>query len=1483
MAKLVLSVGLLGLLIFGISLTAFGQQNQIIKDNKKAASRLAPQQRGKLTKKAATNSVSRQTLAFLKAKMAVKRAKQDKMRERQLNRFDEPEEAIQFYLKKRLPEGEKELPVEKYLEAWEAVKNMPLYSTVKGRFLNEAEKNEALTNSKLAEGPEALGTWSPLGPGNIGGRTRALLIDPTNASVMYAAGVAGGVWKTTNGGSSWSALTDTLSNIAVSSLAMDPNNPNVIYAGTGEGFLNGDAVRGAGIFKTDNGGASWSALSPTTSNTNFYYVNDIVVSKVNSQNVYAATRTGIWRSLNGGASWTQVLNGSGVNGCLDLAIRTDQAAVDYIFASCGTFTQATIYRNTDAAGAGTWVSSYTDTGMRRTSLAIAPSNQNVIYALASNSSHAMHKVLRSTNGGATWTTQVDSSTPNITSKIQLSNPVFANYDVCFSTTGNNSTGGQGWYDNVIAVDPLDSNRVWTGGVDLFRSDDGGANWGQASHWWAASTNPRFVHADNHTIVFHPQYDGTNNKTMFVGNDGGVFRTTDARAATATGATAMCNTNNGSVFWTSLNNGYAVTQFYHGVPYPNGTTYFGGTQDNGTIRGTDAGGANAWSSILGGDGGYVAVDPTNTNNLYAETQNTDIRKSTDGGASFSPAKTGIVGSGEFITPFTMDPSNSQRLWTGTSVMYRTINGAGTWVQSSAALGANVSAIAISRQDGNRILAGTGNGTVRRTTTGLTDAAASVWASSTPRNAYVSSVAFDPNNSSIAYATYSTFGGTKVFRSTDGGAIWTGIGGTGVNTLPDIPVHSIVIDPGNSNRLYIGTDIGVFTSADSGANWVPENTGFPNTIVESLAINTVGSNSTLFAFTHGRGVWRVSLSSVVNCVPTAIVFGQTVNGTLDSSCTNTNGHAVKSYTFSGTANQQIAIEMNTTSGFDTYLELYNGTQLIAFDDDGGVNFNSRIPADNGFFTLPSTATYTIKALGYMGATGSYTLSLQTASCSYSINPTSVPLAATSSTGNTVAVTATSGCQWTASTAASWITINSGNSGSGNGTVTYSVSANTGAARTGTISIAGQTFTVNQAGSNPTSNGLQYFPLANPIRLLDTRAGQSACYAPGQPIAGQSVRTQPAQVTCQGLNIPATAAAIVGTATAANTPGEGHLRLYPSGEERPFVSNVNFIPGRTVSNSFTVKLGTNGAFDIFASSVSDVIIDVTGYYAPPAPGGLYYHPLPKPIRLLETRPDYRCSDCGYDQTAAPLAANQSRLQRAHISYLTPTITIPTTARVITGNATTVNRGFTTAGKIVLYPGDINQVPLTESINFVANQTIPNAFTVRLDNSGQFNIYTSAQTHFLIDVTGYYSTEAVDQNGTGLLFNILPKPFRLLDTRDAGEAPSSIVCDTPRAMLSAQIIRTQQVRNRLCNGQIVPSTAKVVYGNATVVNIFTGAANDGHIRLYPGEATLANASNLNYDSGDVIPNSFIVGLGATNGAINIYPSTTTHFIIDVSGYFAP
>jgi photosystem II stability/assembly factor-like uncharacterized protein len=805
--------------------------------------------------------------------------------ERELERFDEPDEAQEFFLFKRSPDQKSPVGAQRYLKAREQAERMPGYSIASGaRLPSKRDARLAGVESTSLDG------WTELGPANIGGRTRALLINPTDPSIMYAAGVAGGVWKTTDAGASWQALGDLLPNLAVCSLAFEPGDANVIYAGTGEGFFNGDMVRGAGIFKTTDAGANWTYLD-ATAGPDFYYVNDIVVSNVDTRRLYAATRTGVWRSLDAGASWARVLVPESLpgvvvqGGCLDLAIRTDVGS-DYIFAACGSFSQATVFRNTSAgdtdAGGAQWTPVLREPGIGRTTLAIAPSDQNVIYALASSIEagtydRGLFAVFRSTMGGdaGSWTAQVRNTNTTKLNTVLLSNALFALMTECNSGSGSQFFN-QGWYDNAIAVDPVDANRVWAGGVDLFCSDDGGTNWGIASYWWADKDDPQYVHADQHVILFHPQYDGVTNKTMFAANDGGVFRTDDARARTARGRGAACEVENGAFRWRALNNNYGVTQFYYGLPFPNGASYIGGTQDNGTLRGTDASGASGWSIAFGGDGGYVAIDPTATNTIYVETTRLSIRKSVDGGNNYIGSTNGINESSSnflFINPFIMDPIDPQTLWTGGRVLWRTSNGADIWTQASAEIGGgSVSAIAVASDDSDKVIAGTSAGFIHLTDRGTRSNASTVWPSARPRQGVVSWVAFDPNNAATVYATYSTFGGEHVWKSVDGGANWAAIDGAGETAIPDIPVHSIVVDSANSARLFLGTDLGVFVSLDGGQSWAKENNGFASAVTESLSLGVSGGFTYLFAFTHGRSVWRVPIGPAVLKITHAGVRGK-----------------------------------------------------------------------------------------------------------------------------------------------------------------------------------------------------------------------------------------------------------------------------------------------------------------------------------------------------------------------------------------------------------------------------------------------------------------------------------------------------------------------------------------------------------------------------------------------------------------------------------
>ena len=391
-----------------------------------------------------SSSIPPEKLAFLNKKRE-KKIKSPK-------RYDKPKEAQEFYFQQRVAPGGTAIPVEKYTAAWNKMVYMPRYSSSQQSFLPSIS-NTGKTTLPLTPGNNFSG-WSSLGPGNIGGRTRALVIDKNTPATMYAAGVSGGIWKSTDSGASWSVLDDMMANLAVTSLVIDPNNSNILYAGTGEGFFNFDAVRGDGIFKSTDAGATWTQLSATASNTNFYYVNKMVISPNDSQRLYAATRTGIWQSSDGGTNWTQTYSTSVRGGCLDLATRTDQNP-DFVLASCGSFVQASIIRSTNSGTS--WSTVFTETNMGRTTLAIAPSLQTTIYALASsiasgNFRNGLYKVLRSTDGGVNWTTQVDNTSATKLNTALLSNTIYRHGSHC--GLGTDQYFNQGWYDNIIAVDPV---------------------------------------------------------------------------------------------------------------------------------------------------------------------------------------------------------------------------------------------------------------------------------------------------------------------------------------------------------------------------------------------------------------------------------------------------------------------------------------------------------------------------------------------------------------------------------------------------------------------------------------------------------------------------------------------------------------------------------------------------------------------------------------------------------------------------------------------------------------------------------------------------------------------------------------------------------------------------------------------------------------------------------------------------------------------
>ncbi len=693
-------------------------------------------------------------------------------------------------------------------------------------------------------------TWSALGPGNIGGRVRAIVINPTNSNEILIGSVSGGIWKSIDGGVSWTAKSDSLDVMAIGSMLIDPTNTNVVYAGTGEGWLNQDAVYGGGIYKSTDFGDTWILLPSTTGNAVQNFRNVMKLAADPSGNIYAATKDytytygpgeystdgGLFMSTDGGTSWTKIsstdMTTNYFNPCDVIPISSSVIvyAVEQYSAPGG------IYRTSD--GGDTWskvVSNLPTSNYGRIAFGQNPRNPNTILAAFESLDETaagdggLKGIFKSTDAGATW--------------IQLSSPPKIQ-----STGGLSYFRDQGWYDNVIAIAPYDTNSIYVGGVDLMKSTNGGASWSQLSYWDLYYGAP-YVHCDHHAIVF----DKNNANTVFDGDDGGVYKTTD-----------------GGSTWRSLNNGLAITQFYGGAVFKNGSTYYGGTQDNGHLKYSGSG--STWTEAVSGDGGCAAQDQTNSSVSYEEYVYLAMEKTTDGGVTWNYCTSGLSDANDdtkclFISPFAMNPENSSVLIAGSNKVWITSNSASSWTPVSSVLSNHVSAVAIVNASSNYLaFAGTTDGKIYRCVNLNPAAGDTTWVDITPsgnNTGWVRRITVDLNNKNRIFACYGGYNGSgtlasrHVWSSTDQGTTWSDIS----LNLPNVPVHSLVIDPSVSSTLYVGTETGVYKTTDNGTTWTTFNSGMPWYVpTDELVIQN--DTKALFAFTHGRGVFSTAPSSNVS---------------------------------------------------------------------------------------------------------------------------------------------------------------------------------------------------------------------------------------------------------------------------------------------------------------------------------------------------------------------------------------------------------------------------------------------------------------------------------------------------------------------------------------------------------------------------------------------------------------------------------------------
>jgi photosystem II stability/assembly factor-like uncharacterized protein len=701
--------------------------------------------------------------------------------------------------------------------AW-PVREAPVHALIRERERAAKSLPPATTNGAR---------WDCVGPMNVGGRITALACHPDHPERIWVGAAGGGVWLSNDAGQTWQSCWSDQDILNIGSLSIDGKNPDVIYCGTGEANLSSDSYPGAGLYKSSDAGKTWQLIASSDKNAVPKRIGRIAIDPFDSKHVIVGgvglaevSSTGkdfggMFVSTDAGISWKRQTFLSPQNyWCHSVIFDPKKKGRIYAtFTEQGT--RSGIWRSVD--GGNKWehlTNGLPDSAhFGRTTLAISPSNPNVLYAFAMNEASGdkdlLLGVFRSADGGSSWT------------------GIHQNHFV---------KEGQISYGNTIVVHPTNPDYVICGGVDLHRTINGGKTWEKITKWNATRGTSHYAHADHHALVMPAAAAGR----VYDANDGGVDVS-----------------ENGGDTWTNRSNGLAVTMFYDmDVSQTDKNLFGGGAQDNGTVA-TRTGALGNFVTIDTGDGGWNIFDPKDAGHVFTSAYNLLIQRYhglDNPPVDVSPPASEAEQNSVWMCYIAMDPSDSRTLFTGSTRVWRTKDDANSWQPISKTLdGSVISAIEIASADRKQIYVGTENGGIFRSRDGGATWSANISSSMLPGHT-ITRIESHPNDARLLYVAVANFGHAHVFRSKDGGDTWEDID---KGQLPDVPHHVVMIRGDELSKVYAGNDAGVFVLDTTTGGWSNLTNNLPNAMVIDLVYQE--KEKSLFAATYGRSIWRLSLKN------------------------------------------------------------------------------------------------------------------------------------------------------------------------------------------------------------------------------------------------------------------------------------------------------------------------------------------------------------------------------------------------------------------------------------------------------------------------------------------------------------------------------------------------------------------------------------------------------------------------------------------------